>query len=44
MGLTIRSMRGSHFLVTFFYFIPFAWIVAITSAAVDIGLRGYLGM
>ena len=44
MGLTIRSMRGSHFLVTFFYFIPFAWIVAITSVAVDIGLRGYLGM
>jgi len=44
MGLTIRSLRGSHFLVTFFYFIPFAWIVAITSAAVDIGLRGYLGM
>jgi flagellar protein FlaJ len=44
MGLTIRSLRGSHFLVTFFYFIPFAWIVAITSIAVDIGLRGYLGM
>ena len=22
MGLTIRSLRGSHFLVTFFYFIP----------------------
>jgi len=44
MGLTIRSLRGSHFIVTFFYFVPFAWIVAITSAAVDIGLRGYLGM
>jgi flagellar protein FlaJ len=44
MGLTIRSLRGSHSLVTLFYFIPFAWIVAITSAAVDIGLRGYLGM
>ncbi len=44
MGLTIRSLRGSHFIVTFFYFIPFAWIVAITSIAVDIGLRGYLGM
>jgi flagellar protein FlaJ len=44
MGLTIRSMRGSHILVTFFYFIPFAWIVAVTSVAVDIGLRGYLGM
>jgi flagellar protein FlaJ len=44
MGLTIRSLRGSHALVSFCYFVPFAWIVAITSAAVDIGLRGYLGM
>jgi flagellar protein FlaJ len=44
LGLTIRALRGSHILVTLFYFIPFAWIVAITSAAVDIGLRGYLGM
>ena len=44
MGLTIRSLRGSHILVTFFYFVPFAWIVAITSAVVDVGLRGYLGM
>jgi flagellar protein FlaJ len=44
MGLTIRSLRGSHVLVSFCYFVPFAWIVAITSAAVDIGLRGYLGM
>jgi flagellar protein FlaJ len=44
LALTIRSLRGSHILVTLFYFIPFAWIVAITSAAVDIGLRGYLGM
>jgi archaeal flagellar protein FlaJ len=44
MGLTIRSLRGSHFLVSFCYFVPFAWIVAITAAAVDIGLRGYLGL
>jgi archaeal flagellar protein FlaJ len=44
MSLTIRSLRGSHILVTLFFFIPFAWIVAITSAAVDIGLRGFLGM
>jgi archaeal flagellar protein FlaJ len=44
MALTIRSLRGSHILVTLFFFVPFAWIVAITSAAVDIGLRGYLGM
>lgn len=44
MGITIRSLRGSHILVALFYFIPFAWIVAITSVGVDIGLRGYLGM
>jgi flagellar protein FlaJ len=44
MGLTIRSLRGSHILVSLCYFIPFAWIVAITAVAVDIGLRGYLGM
>jgi flagellar protein FlaJ len=44
LALTIRALRGSHILTTLFYFIPFAWIVAITSAAVDIGLRGYLGM
>jgi flagellar protein FlaJ len=44
LALTIRALRGSHILTTLYYFIPFAWIVAITSAAVDIGLRGYLGM
>jgi flagellar protein FlaJ len=44
MGVTIRSLRGSHILVSLFYFVPFAWIVAITSVSVDIGLRGYLGM
>ena len=44
MGLTIRSLRGSHILVSLCYFIPFAWIVAITAVAVDVGLRGYLGM
>lgn len=44
MGLTIRSLRGSHMLVSLCYFIPFAWIVATTAVAVDVGLRGYLGM
>jgi flagellar protein FlaJ len=44
MALTIRSLRGSHILVTLFFFVPFTWIVAITSTAVDIGLRGYLGI
>jgi archaeal flagellar protein FlaJ len=44
MGLTIRSLRGSHILLTLFYFVPLAWIVAITSATVNIGLGGFLGM
>ncbi len=44
LALTIRALRGSHILVTLYYFIPFAWIVAITATVVDIGLRGYLGM
>jgi flagellar protein FlaJ len=44
MAVTIRSLRGSHMLITLFYFVPFAWIVAITSVLVSIGLSGYLGM
>lgn len=44
LGLTIRALRGSHHLVTLFYFVPFAWIVAITATFVDVGLKGFLGM
>jgi flagellar protein FlaJ len=44
MAITIRSLRGSHILTTLFYFVPFAWIVAVTSIIVSIGLSGYLGM
>ncbi len=44
LGLTIRTLRGSHRLVTLFYFVPFAWIVAVTSTLVDLGLKGFLGM
>ena len=44
MALTIRSLRGSHILVSLCFFVPFAWIVAITAVAVEIGLRGYLGL
>jgi flagellar protein FlaJ len=44
MGFTIRSLRGSHQLVTLFYFVPFAWIVAITATLIDVGLSGFLGM
>jgi flagellar protein FlaJ len=44
LGLTIRTLRGSHRFVTLFYFVLFAWIVAITATFVDLGLKGFLGM
>jgi flagellar protein FlaJ len=44
LGFTIRTLRGSHRLVTLFYFVPFAWIVAITATFIDVGLQGFLGM
>jgi len=44
MGLTIRSMRGSHIIVSCFYFVVFAWIVSVTAVIVDVSLRGYLGI
>ena len=42
LSLTIRTLRGSHFLVTFLYFIPFVWIVAITATVVTYSLGGFL--
>ncbi len=44
LAITIRTLRGSHMLMTLFYFVPFVWVVAITGAFIDIGLGGYLGM
>ncbi|RLF35403.1 MAG: hypothetical protein DRN08_03120 [Thermoplasmata archaeon] len=44
MAITIKTLRGSHIMITLLYFVPFVWIVAITSAAVQIGLAGYLGI
>jgi len=42
MSLTIRILRGSHKYVTFLYFIPFVWIVAITSLIVEVSFGGML--
>jgi flagellar protein FlaJ len=42
MGLTLRVLRGSHKYVTFLYFVPFVWIVAITSTIVEVGFGGIL--
>jgi len=44
MAFTIRVLRGSHVLLTFLYFVPFVWIIAITAVGVNLGLGAYLGM
>ncbi len=43
-AVTIRILRGSHMLITLLYFVPFVWIVSITSVFIDIWLSGYLGI
>ncbi|MFW6120898.1 MAG: type II secretion system F family protein [Petrotogales bacterium] len=43
LALTVRTLRGSHLFMSLLYFIPFVWIVAITSVVIDIFLGGYLG-
>jgi flagellar protein FlaJ len=42
MALTLRLLRGSHKYMTLLYFIPFVWIVAITSFIVEVGFGGML--
>jgi archaellum biogenesis protein FlaJ (TadC family) len=42
MALTLRVLRGSHSLVTLLYFVPFVWVVSITSYIVEIGFGGML--
>ena len=44
MAITIKTLRGSHIFITFLYLVPFVWIIAITSVAVEIGVGGYLGI
>ena len=44
LAFTIKALRGSHTLLTFLYFVPFVWTVAITAVGVKIALGGYLGM
>jgi len=43
LSLTVRMLRGSHKYLTLLYFIPFVWIVAITSFIVEEYLGGMLG-
>jgi len=42
MAFTLRLLRGSHNYLTFLYFVPFVWIVAITSFIVEVGFGGML--
>jgi flagellar protein FlaJ len=44
MALTIRSLRGSHVIVSCFYFVVFTWIVCVTAVIVNVALTGYLGL
>ena len=43
MAVTLRLLRGSHNLVILLYFVPFVWVVAITSYVVEVGFGGMLG-
>ena len=42
LAFTLRLLRGSHKYVTLLYFVPFVWIVAITSYLVEVILGGML--
>ena len=42
LAFTIKMVRGSHTYLTFLYFIPFVWIVALTSFVVDLFIKGML--
>jgi archaeal flagellar protein FlaJ len=44
LSFTIRTLRGSHRMVTLLYFVPFVWIVSITAVGISSMLGGYLGM
>ncbi len=42
LAYTIKVIRGSHLYLTFLYFVPFVWVVAITSFVVDLYIKGML--
>ena len=42
LAMTLRLLRGSHKLVTLLYFVPFVWVVAITSFVVEVVFGGML--
>ena len=42
LAYTVKVIRGSHAYLTFLYFVPFVWIIALTSWAVDFYIKGML--
>lgn len=42
LAYTVKVIRGSHGYLTFLYFVPFVWIVSMTSWIVDIFIKGML--
>lgn len=42
LAYTLKVIRGSHTYLTFLYFVPFVWVVALTSFVVDIYIKGML--
>ncbi|MEF8879966.1 MAG: type II secretion system F family protein [Candidatus Thermoplasmatota archaeon] len=42
LSLTLKVIRGSHKYLVFLYFVPFVWIVAITSVVVQIFIGGII--
>ncbi len=43
LAITLRTLRGSHLLLSLLFFVPFVWIVAVTSVIVEVGFGGMLG-
>ncbi len=43
LATTIQLLRGSHRLLILLYFVPFVWVVAITSYIVEVVFGGMLG-
>jgi archaellum biogenesis protein FlaJ (TadC family) len=43
LAYTLRLLRGGHVYVTLLFFVPFVWIVSITSLIVEVYIGGMLG-
>ncbi len=42
LSITIKTLRGSHIMITLLYFVPFVWIVSITGMLINSMLSGYI--